>query len=135
EPKKHLQLHAHWQVGVPDAPIELEPDLQYSFGPTTLLRFEGINLDGNLSRRFFVEQIDETPAHQLGTETQIGIFGQRVVLPAATQLDRFAPPNAGRSVEVEKISGAIARRLFDHEMAVEHDRLQPGQQIVRTIDV
>src|SRR2546423_9518497 len=57
------------------------------------------------------------------------------MLPAAAQLERLAPPDAGRAVEVEKISGAIARRLLNHKMAVEHDRLQAGQQIVRAVDV
>ena len=36
------------------------------------------------------------------------------MLPATAQLDRLAPPDSGRAVEVEKISGAIARRLLDH---------------------
>src|SRR5437868_36019 len=124
QPEKHFELYAQRQVGVPDAPVQLEPNLQDAFGPTTLLCFEGVDLDRNFRRRFFVEQVNETPTHQLRAETQIGIFGERVVLPAAAQLDRFAPPDAGSAVEVEKVSCAIARGLLDHKMPVEHDRLQ-----------
>ena len=57
------------------------------------------------------------------------------MLPAAAHLDRFAPPDAGRAVEVEKIAAAIAGGLLNHEMPVEHDCLQARQQIVGTVDV
>src|SRR5256885_1807908 len=57
------------------------------------------------------------------------------MLPAAAQLDRLAPPDAGRAVEVEKISRPVAGGLLDHKMAVEHDCLQTRQQIVRAVDV
>ena len=49
------------------------------------------------------------------------------MLPAAAHLDRFAPPDAGRAVEVEKIAAPIAGCLLNHEMPVEHDRLQARQ--------
>ena len=135
ETEKHFQLHAERQVRIPNSSIQLEPNLQHALGPATLLRLEGVHFDWNFCRRFFIKQIDKSPTHQLGAKTQISILSQRVVLPAAAQLDRFAPPDARGPVEVEKISGAVARGLLDHEMAVEHDRLQARQQIVRAVDV
>src|SRR2546425_6650735 len=57
------------------------------------------------------------------------------MLPAAAQLDRLTPPNAGSAVEVEKISCPVACGLLDHKMAVEHDCLQTRQQIVRAVNV
>src|SRR6267142_1235598 len=57
------------------------------------------------------------------------------MLPAATHLDRFAPPDSGGAIEVEKIARAIARGLLNYKVPIEHDRLQAGQQVVRTIDV
>src|SRR2546421_11115039 len=57
------------------------------------------------------------------------------MLPAAAQLDRLAPPDAGSAVKVEKVSRPVAGGLLDHKMAVEHDCLQTRQQIVRAVDV
>ena len=105
------------------------------FGPTPLLRLESINLNRNLRRRFLVKQVNKFPTHQLRAKTEVRIFGQRVVLPATAHRYRGAAPNAGRAVEVEKSAGAIARRLFDDEVTVEHDRLQTSQQIVIAVDV
>src|SRR5437667_10537377 len=69
EPEKHFELYAQRQVGVPDAPIELEPNLQDAFGPTALLRFKGVDLEGNSRGRFLIEQLDESPTHQLLADT------------------------------------------------------------------
>src|SRR5439155_14808666 len=120
---------------MPDAPVKLEPNLQYALGPASLLSFESIYLNRNFRRRFFVEQINESPSHQLRAKTQISVFGKRVVLPAAAHLDRFAAPDSGGAVEVKKIAAAIARSLLDDKVTIEHDRLQTREQIVRTIDV
>ena len=133
--EEHFQLHAKRQRRQPDARVKFEPNLHHALGPTSLLRLESVDLDRNLRRRFFVEQVNELPAHQLRAETQIGVFSQRVVLPAAAHLDRLATPDAGSAVEVEKAAGAIARGLFDDEMTVEHDRLQARQQVVIAVDV
>src|SRR5712691_3813862 len=133
--KKHFQLYAQRQRRAPDSPVQLEPNLQHTLGPAPLLRFEGIDVDRDFRRGFFVQQIDKPPAHQLRAKTQVRVFGEGVVLPAAAHLNRFAPPNAGRTVEIEKVAAAVARCLFDHKVTVEHDRLQSRQQIVRTVDV
>ena len=49
------------------------------------------------------------------------------MLPSAGILDGRAPPDSGRSVEVEEAAAAIARGVLDDEMAVEEDRLRLGQ--------
>src|SRR5205807_7538553 len=95
----------------------------------------GIDNDVNLRVRFFVQEIHESPAHQLRAETQIRVFGERVMLPAAAHLDRVAPPDTGSAVEVEKVAAAIARRLLNNEMSIKHDRLQTRQQVVGTVDM
>jgi hypothetical protein len=50
------------------------------------------------------------------------------VLPAAAIFDGFAPPHPGGAVEVEKGTRAIARCLFDNEMAIEQHFLNARQQ-------
>src|SRR5713226_4904354 len=133
--KKHFQLDAQRQRRAPDSSVQLEPNLQHALGPTPLLRFEGVNVDRNFRRGFFVQQIDKPPAHQLRAKAQVRVFGERVVLPAAAHLNRFAPPDSRGAVEIKKVAAPVARRLFDHKMTVEHDRLQPSQKVVRTVDV
>src|SRR5437764_14568026 len=96
QPEKHFKLYAQRQVGVPDAPVQLEPNLQDAFGPATLLCFESVDLYRNFRGRFFIKQINESPTHQLRAETEISVFGERVTLPATAQLDRLAPADAGR---------------------------------------
>src|SRR5437762_5008399 len=133
--EEHFQFHAQRQVRVPDAAVQFEPDLQHTFGSTALLGFEGIDLDRNCCRRFFIQQVNKAPAHQLRAETQVRVFSQRVVLPAAAQLDRFAAPDPGGAVKVEEVSGAITRRLLNYKVAVEHDGLQTSQEVVRPVNV
>src|SRR5260370_42416355 len=57
------------------------------------------------------------------------------MLPAAAHLDCFPPPDSGSAIEVEKIPRPIPGGLLDHKVAIEHDRLQAGPKVVRTIDV
>src|SRR6266508_167469 len=133
--KEHLEFDPERQGRVPDTAVELEPNLQHAFGPAALLCLEGINLDRNFRRRLFVQQINEPPAHQLRAKTQVGVFCKRVVLPTAAHLNRFASPDAGRAVKVEKIPAAISRGLLHHKVAVKHDCLQTRQQSVGTVYV
>src|SRR6266566_8440009 len=115
---------------MPDAGIQLDAYLHHALGPAPLLRLEGVNLHGNFRRSFFIQKVNELPAHQLRAETEIGVLGKGVMLPATAHVNRGAPPDAGRAVEIEEAAGAIARRLLDNEMSVQHDRLQASQQVV-----
>ena len=46
-----------------------------------------------------------------------------------------AAPDAGRAVEIEKQAAAEARRMLDHEMAVEQNRFHFGERRIIAIDV
>ena len=48
-----------------------------------LLRFEAIHIHGQLGRRNDIGEEDELPARELRAITQVEIFRQRVMLPAA----------------------------------------------------
>ena len=100
-----------------------------------LLRLEGVHLDRQLRRRDVIGQEDELPAAQLRAIAEIEIFGQRVVLPAAGVADRLAPPDARRAVEVEEAPAAIAAAMLEHEVRVEKDRLDLGEERVVLVDV
>ena len=82
-----------------------------------------------------VGQEHEPPAAQLRAVAEVEILGQRVVLPAAGVGDRFAPPDAGRAVEIEEAAGAVAAAVLEHEVRVEQDRLDLGEQRVVLVDV
>src|SRR5258706_404270 len=120
---------------MPDPLEKFYPDLYDSFGPSTLLRLEGAYLNRQLRGHIIVSQVNKMPTHQLRTVRKIGVLGQSVVLPAAGPLDRFAAPHARGAVEVEEPAAAITRYLFDDEVTVEHDRLNPGQQRVVRVDM
>src|SRR5437773_2632296 len=75
------------------------------------------------------------PAFDLRTVTEIEVFGQRVVFPAAGAFDTSAPPDAAGAVEVEEPARAGARGLFDEEMSVEKHRLHARQQRVLLVEM
>ena len=54
--------------------------------------------------------------------------------PPASSMAR-APPHPGRAVEVEENAAARPPRMFQHEMAVEQDRLHLGEKRVVAVDV
>src|ERR1700682_1056403 len=135
QPKEHFQSDSCGERCMPDARIEFDAYLHDALGPTALLRFEGIDLHRNFRGCFFIQQVDKFPAHQLRAKTQVRVFSQSIVLPAAAHIDRVAPPDTSSTVEVEETTGAIACGLLDYEVAVEHDRLQASQKIVFTVDM
>ena len=61
----------------------LDAGLDEPLGPARLLGFEGGHLDGQLRRALDLGQVFELPAGQLRAVAQVGVFGERVVLPAA----------------------------------------------------
>jgi hypothetical protein len=77
-----------------------------------LLCLEGIHLDRQLRWNVVVEQVDEAPSHELGTEAEIGVLGQSIAA-SRHPFNRLATPDAGSTVEVEECAGAVAGRLFD----------------------
>ena len=61
--------------------------LDESFGPTRLLCFEGRHFDGHFGGTFDILKIFEAPALQLRAIAEVGVFGQRVMLPASSFAD------------------------------------------------
>ena len=57
------------------------------------------------------------------------------MLPAARLLDGALSPYSGSAVEIEETSRPVSRRMFDDQVAVEEDRLNPRQQGIGAIEV
>ena len=94
-----------------------------------------VHLDRHLGRRLEVGQEHELPAPELRAVAEVEVLGQRVVLPAAAVGDRLGPPDARGAVEVEEAAGPVAPAVLEHEVGVEQDRLDLGQQRVVLVDV
>ena len=110
-------------------------DLDQSLRPARLLRLECRHFHRQLSRTFDVLQINKLPSFKLRAIGEIGIFGERVVLPSAGFVNGATPPHAGRAVEVEENAAARPSRVFQHEMPVEQNGFDLGQQRVVAVDV
>ena len=124
---RHVRLEHHGQ--------HLDAGLDEPLGPARLLRLEGGHLDGQLGRALDLGQVFELPAGQLRAVAQVGVFGERVVLPAAAVGDGLDAPHAGGAVEVEVVAGAGAGAVLEHKVAVEQDRLDLGQHAVVAVEV
>ena len=57
------------------------------------------------------------------------------MLPSASLLNGFDAPHAGRAVEVEEDAGARAAAVLQHEVAVQQDGLDLGEERVMAVDV
>src|SRR5579862_8871673 len=84
----------------------LFPRLNQAFRPARLLRLECSHLHGQFGGTFHILQINKLPSFELGAVRQVGIFSERVVLPASSLVDRGTPPHAGCAVEVEEEPGS-----------------------------
>ena len=122
-------------VGAHHARQDFLGRLHQALGPARLLRLEGVHFHGQLGGAFDIGQIEKSPAAELRAIGKIGVFGERVVLPAAGIVDGGAAPDAGGAVEIEEASAAGARAVLDDEMAVEQDALDLGQRRVVAIQV
>ena len=109
--------------------------LHQALGPAGLLRFEAVHVYRQLGRALDVRQIQKLPAFQLRAIREIGVFGERVVLPAAGLVNGFAAPHSGGAVEIEKSAAAGTRAVFDHKMAVEQDGFHLSEQRVIGIEI
>src|SRR4030095_14798008 len=70
-----------------------------------------------------------------GAVAQIEILGERIVLPAARVVNRRAPPDAGRAVEIEEQAAAVASAVLEDEMTVQENGLNLRQQRVVFVDM
>src|SRR5262245_18103448 len=100
-----------------------------------LLRLEGVHLHGEFRRRDHGRQEKELPSHQLGPVTEIEIFRERVMLPSTFRINGFASPHAGGAVEIEETASPIPCPMLEHEVSVEHDRLNLREQRIILVDM
>ena len=100
--EKRFGLHRRRHVGAHHARQNFLGRLHQALGPARLLRLEGVHFHGQLGGAFDLRQVEKFPAAQLRAVGKIGVFGERVVLPAAGFVDGRAAPDARRAVEIEK---------------------------------
>src|SRR5262245_33337264 len=125
---KGLVLRPEVESRGEDAGQELACSLNRALRPALLLRLEARDDDRQLRRTHEVRQIHDGPTAKLGAVTEVEILGERVMGPAAGVLDRGAPPDPGRPVEVEEEAALAARRLLDSEVAVDAEGLGHGEK-------
>src|SRR5207249_1157093 len=109
--------------------------LDETLGPAGLLSFKSGHLYRQLGRALDVLQIDKFPPLQLSTVRQVGVFGQRVVLPASRFFNGTASPYSGCPIEIEKDIAAGSSRMFQHEMPVQEYRFYLGQEGIIAVDM
>src|SRR6201999_4426621 len=97
--------------------------LYQALRPARLLRLEGRHLDRQLGRTFDVLQVAELPACKLRGIAEIGVFGERVVLPTSRVVNGLSPPHSRGAVEVEEHACARTSAMLKDEMSVEQNRL------------
>ena len=128
-------LDARGHIGAQHARQNFLGRLHQALGPARLLRFEGVHLHGQFGSAFDLRQVEKLPAAQLRAVGEVGVLGERVVLPAAGVVDGGAAPDAGGAVEIEENAAAGARAVLDDEMAVEQDAFDFGERGVIAIEV
>ena len=109
--------------------------LDKSFGPTRLLRFKCSHLHRQFRGTLHILQVNKFPSLKLGAVGEVGIFGQRVVLPAAGFLDGSAPPDARGAIEVEEEPGARATGMLQHKVAVQQNSFDLSQKRVMAVEM
>ncbi len=118
-----------------DAREEFKCGLDRAFGPAVLLAFEGVDFWGKFGGAGEPGKEKEFPASKLCSVGEVDVFGECVVLPAATVCDGLFTPDASCAVEVDPCTGAVAGGMFDDEMAIEEDSLAFGEERVIAVDV
>src|SRR5208282_4509295 len=122
-------------VGFHNARKDFFRGLHQTLGPTGLLRFEAVHIDGQFGSAFDLREIEEFPTFELRPIGKVGVLGKSVVLPAAGFFDGSTAPDACRAVEVEKGAAAGARTVLDDEVAVEKNGFDLRQERVVAVEV
>ena len=125
---KGLKFGKTAYVGLQDAGQELFGGLDRPLGPSKLLALEGIDVAWDFGERHQVDQVAAAPAGKLNPVGQVHVLGQGVVLPVAGLRHGRLSGIPGRTVEIHKKAIKVTGRLFDHEVTVYADRLQPGDK-------
>src|SRR3954469_16722617 len=87
EIRGRFHLDCEWKVAAPDRRQEFLAGLDGTLRPAMLLRFESVHVHRQLRWRNDVGQENKFPAGQLGAVTEIKVFSQSVMLPAAGLVD------------------------------------------------
>ena len=130
-----FEFYCEREVASPDCGKQFLTSLDRTLRPTVLLRLEAVHIHRQLSRCDHVRKEDELPARKLRAITQIQVFRERVMLPAACFLDAGASPQTSRSIEIEETPAAASRRLLQQEMPIEKHRLDAREQRVAAIEM
>src|SRR5205823_9642446 len=77
----------------------------------------------------------KVPAAKLRAVGEIGILGERIVLPASGVVYSFPAPNSRSSIEIEEAAAACTRAMLDDEMAVEQDAFDFGKRRVIAVEI
>src|SRR5205823_6669075 len=88
-------------------------------GPARLLHLKAVHFNRQLRRAIEPRQIYKSPAFQLRAVAEVGIFRERIRLPATGLINHAPPQNSRRAVEVEEIAGARAGPVLEDKMPVE----------------
>src|SRR5437016_13194804 len=97
-----LDLDFPRQLASENSRKQFDGGLNQAFRPSCLLALERIHLNRKLGGANYVRQIKEFPSGHLGAIAEIGVFRQRIVLPAAGPFNCSPPPDPCRSVEIEE---------------------------------
>ena len=87
-----LEFHAERLVALEHARKDFLAGLNQALSPARLLGLESGHFYGQFSRTLNVLAIDKFPTLELRTIRKIGVFGQRVMFPAAGIVDGSPPP-------------------------------------------
>ena len=109
--------------------------LHQTFGPARLLRFEPVHVHWQLRGAFDLGEIQELPAFQLRAVRKIRVFRERVVLPASSVVNHFAPPHARRAVEIEKRAPSRTCAMLHDKVAIQKNRLDIRQKRIVAVEI
>src|SRR5439155_12221394 len=103
--------------------------------PARLLGFEAVHVHGKLGSAFDLREVEKLPALELRAIGKIRVFSERVVLPAASVVNGFAAPHAGRAIEVEESAAARTGAMLDDKVTVEKNGFDVGEQGIVAVEV
>src|SRR5207249_11751498 len=109
--------------------------LHEALGPARLLGFEAVHIHGKFGSAFDLRKIEKLPSLELRAIGKICVFGERVVLPAASVVNGFAAPHAGRAVEIEEGAASRTGAMLDDKVAVEKNGFDVGEQGIVAVEI
>lgn len=130
-----FQLHRCGEGSSSESGKDLAGRLHAALRPPSLLDQERPSGWGELGRHPHLFQEREAPAGHLGPVADVQVLGEGVEVPASRILQGLPSPQPGRAVEVEEAPSPVPPRLLEEEVAVQKQRLSPGQPGVGLVQV